>query len=127
MKDLAFKRNPANGRMGFLKTDDNDVAFDETEQHAVMASLVVARGRWWADTQGTFGSKITSVRSINGSTKSDVEAYARQALEWLVKAGRITLERVRVDLPDGGQRGRITVQVYWRVRGGPEQNARVYF
>lgn len=127
MSDLAFSRNVTNGKMEIAWGSDGDVVWDDTEQHAVMSALVIARAKWWADTQGTLGSQLDEVRTITASTKSDVEAYAREALAELVKAGRITVQNVVVNLPSIGQAGRIELAVYWSVRGSNEvQVTRIY-
>lgn len=130
-KDISFKRNQANGKQGILWSSSGDAEWDETEQHAVMACLVIARARWWADTQGKVGSQLSSVRTMTAadgaqSTKSQVEAYAREALADLVKAQRIELRKVVVEVPEVGRAGQILLAVYWSVRGGPEQSARIY-
>lgn len=131
MSDLGFKRNMANGKMGILWNARNDATFDDTEQHAVMACLVIARAKWWADTQGTIGSRLAEVKTITASdggqtTKSQVEAYAREALALLIKAGRIVLHKVSVTVPDRGRAGQIVLAVYWSARGGPEQETRIF-
>lgn len=126
MSDIAFKKNPANGKQGILWNDRGDVTWDDTEQHAVMAALVEARGKWWADTLGTQGSQLHEVKTITVSTKSQVEAYAREALAGLVRLGRIELNKVVVTIPDRGRAGQIILAVYWASRGGPEQETRIF-
>lgn len=131
MSDLGFKRNLANGKMGILWDARNDATFDDTEQHAVMACLVIARGKWWADTGGKIGSRLGTVKTMTAAdgaqtTKSQVEAYAREALDDLVRAGRIALHRVLVSVPQGGRAGQIVLTVYWSARGGPEQETRIF-
>lgn len=127
MSDIAFKKNPSNGKMGILWDATGDATFDDTEQHAVMSALVSARAKWWADTLGNIGSRLNEVKTITASTSSSVEAYAREALAELVSSGRIDLRKVAVTIPSSGQAGQIQVAVYWAARGGPEQNARIPF
>lgn len=126
MSDLAFKKNPANGKMGILWDARGDATFDTTEQHAVMFCLLAIRAKWWADTQGNIGSNITQVRTITPSTKSQLEAYAREGLDVLVKPGRIVISKIVVTIPDSGRAGQIQLAVYWSARGGPEQNERIF-
>ena len=127
MKDLSFKRNPANGLQGINWGPNNDAVFDDSEQHAVMASLVAMRAKWWADQNGTFGSNLDQVQTINQTTTaSQVEAYAREALAELVKAGRITIAKIVVDLPQRGLAGRISLAVYWSSRGATNQETKVF-
>lgn len=130
MSDLAFTRNPVNGLMEFTWDATGDVVFDETEQHAVCAALVVVQAAWAADTAGQLGSQLTEVKNLDETTTpSQVEAYVRSGLAPLVAAGRITIVQVTVDLPDGALDGRIDVAVYWAVPGNPNQTqvARTYF
>lgn len=121
MRDLRFKTNVANGLQGFAFDESGDVIFDESEAHAVMASLVEQRGKWWADPQGTHGSRLRSIKKITASTKSDAEAFARESLAKLVSAGRIELKRVLVNIPRTGVSGRIELAVYWASRGSSEE------
>jgi phage gp46-like protein len=121
--DLALKnRNPANGRFN-LSWDPvtKDVLFDDSEEHAVMSQLVEWRARWWADSDGTHGSRLNEIKQLTRSTASDAEAAAREALEFLVDQQLITVLRVMATVPPVGSGGRFVVTVFWSKRGSPTQ------
>jgi phage gp46-like protein len=119
MKDLALtNRNPANGRLG-LAWDPvmKDVIWDDSEEHSVMSQLVEWRAQWWADSDGTHGSRLNEIKQLTRSTASDAEAAAREALQLLVDKQLITVVRVTATLPPAGSGGRFVVTVFWSKRG----------
>jgi phage gp46-like protein len=95
LTDIALVRNPANGRFNF-QWKNGDVVTDTTCEHEVMSRLVEKRAQWWADEDGTHGSRIHTVKTLNGSAQSNGEAYAREALQPMIDRGAITISRVTV-------------------------------
>jgi phage gp46-like protein len=117
MSDIAIAPNLNNGRQGFAWAD-GDVVFDDTLEHEVLSRLVEWRGRWWADSRGTHGSRLFTIKHLSASTTSDAEAYAREALQPMVDAKRLTIVAVRVTTLSGTQGARLTVAVSWKPLGG---------
>jgi phage gp46-like protein len=112
-EDVALARNPNTGRFNF-QWKDGDVVFDSTCEHEVISRLVEKRAKWWADETGTHGSRLWTITHINASTRSEADAYAREALQPMIDANRITLTKVTVDVsPMAGSR--VVVAVYYRV------------
>ncbi len=87
--DITLSQNPVTGKFDFSWTASNDVAFDDTEAHAVVSLLVERRGLWHADPTRQRGSNLLAARSILARTASETKADAEQALQPLVVAGRI--------------------------------------
>jgi phage gp46-like protein len=75
-EDVALVRVANTGDHNFAWDDSGDVVFDNTEQHAVMSCLVEERARWWADTEGTHGSQLYTLRTLTRGRPSLAEAYA---------------------------------------------------
>jgi phage gp46-like protein len=120
--DIALVRNPNTGRFNF-QWKDGDVVFDRTCEHEVMSRLVEKRAKWWADADGAHGSRLSTITHINASTRSEADAYAREALQPMVDANRIAITKVVVDVgPIAGSR--LLVRVFYRVTSsGAERTA----
>lgn len=118
--DVAIVRSAQTGRFNFV-WQDNDVLFDETCLHEVMSRLTEARAKWWADSNGTHGSRLRTIKRISSSTKTDAEAYAREALQTMVDAKQITIRRVDVGVLSPGMGARFTVTVFFVAVGSDRE------
>lgn len=123
--DIALtNRNAKNGKYGLPWNADGDVTFDETLEHEVMCRLVEHRGRWLGDADGTQGSRLYTLRqgSSTASRKSDAEAFAREALQPMLDAKTLTLDKVEATPRSAG---RVDVTVFWTPRGGQQKQTTV--
>ena len=126
MSDVALSRNQNNGRQN-LQWADGDVVFDDTLEHEVLSRLVEWRARWWADGNGTHGSRLHTIKHLSASTRSDAEAYAREALQPMVDAKQLAIVDVRVTTLSGTQGARLSVAVSWKRLGGDAIRAKTVF
>lgn len=128
MSDVAFKPNPRTGRLDVVSVGGAPVV-DNSRYHKVMSRLAAHRGKWWADTTGTFGSRLHEVQNLRRRTPSDLEAFAREALAPLVAAGEIlppkgaTQIAVQVEYFNRAV-GSARIFVGWSIPGGDDQQAR---
>jgi phage gp46-like protein len=65
-------RNEYSKRFNFVRGDDGDVSFDDSEAHAVMTSVVERKRSYWAD--ATHGSELFELRNLTSRTPSQAEA-----------------------------------------------------
>ena len=114
--DVKLVRNEATGRFDLSWDSTGDVEFTDNESHAVLVCLIEWRAKWWADRDGTHGSQLYKVRSLTKGTSSQVEAYAREALQGLVDANRITITNL-VAKSDKNN-GRLWLTVDWTTPTG---------
>jgi phage gp46-like protein len=106
-------RNEYTKRFNFVRGDDGDVAFDETEAHAVMTSVIERKRSYWADP--THGSELFDLRNLTSRTPSQAEAMVLDALSSLEQANAITnivaVARVQAF-------GQLAVDVTWNTPSG---------
>jgi phage gp46-like protein len=121
--DIALVRDPNTGCHNFAWDPSGDVVFDDTEAHAIMSCLVDQRARWWADTDGTHGSQLYTLRTLTRGTPSLAEAFANEAVQPLVNARRIVAFTPRARANFQGQR--FLIDVDWSVPGNKPHSARV--
>jgi hypothetical protein len=107
-------RNPATGRFNFARGADGDVAFDDTEAHAVVTAVLEERKKWWADQNS--GSDLYTVQSLTARTPSQAEAMIRASLSLLEAAGAISVRAVVVT-PDRKTQ-RLVAEVTWTTPSG---------
>lgn len=113
--DLSIgNRNQYNGRFNFVRGADGDVAFDDTEAHAVISSVEEVRGSYWAD--ATHGSGLLLLRSLTSRTPSQAEADALDALDPLERANAI--ENVSATATADRRNGRLNLEVSWSTPSG---------
>lgn len=120
--DIALDRDAASGRFNFAWGPGGDVSFDDSEEHAVLSCLLEHRAEWWADTDGTHGSELHTLKDMRRSTPSQAEAFAAQALQPLFDRHLIQDIAARASrAPSGGLR----VDVSWETPGGRPQKTRI--
>jgi phage gp46-like protein len=132
--DIAVKQSPT-GKLAFSFDASADVAMDDSEEHAVICQLLEHRAPsqaagsaasedrdvgWWADTDGTHGSELHTLRSLKTTTPSRAEALAQAALDDLANEGRIVDPRASARRAEVS--GRLTVQATYTTTGaGPQR------
>lgn len=67
---------------------NGDLVFDDTENETVL-SLLLERPGWAADSEGRRVSRLSLVKIGGAATASQLENYAREALQVAVDSGRI--------------------------------------
>lgn len=81
-------RSQSTGRFNFKIGTDGDVAFDDTEAHAMMMSVVDHKEEYWADeNQGSFVFKI---KTLTSRAPSQAEAYARDGVNSMEQSGLVS-------------------------------------
>jgi phage gp46-like protein len=121
--DIALVRDPNTGCHNFAWGPSGDVVFDDTEEHAIMSCLIEQRGRWWADTDGTHGSQLYTLRTLTRGTPSLAEAFANEAVQPLINARRIVSFTPRARVNVQGQR--FLIEVDWTLPGNKPHSARI--
>jgi len=121
--DVALVRDANTGGHNLSWDDSGDVVFDNTEQHAVMSCLVEERARWWADTAGTHGSQLYTLRTLTRGTPSLAEAYANEGAQTLIDQQIISGFTAEAQANIQGQR--YIVEADWSVPGNKPQSARI--
>jgi phage gp46-like protein len=121
--DVALVRDANTGGHNFAWDDSGDVVFDNTEQHAVMSCLVEERARWWADTDGTHGSQLHTLRTLTRGTPSLAEAYAIEGVQTLLDQQIISSFSAQAQANVQGQR--FIVEADWSVPGNKPQSTRI--
>lgn len=121
--DIAIGRNQdaRTGRWNFERTTSGDVAFDETQAHAVITSSLEYQGEYWADQ--SHGSTLHRIRTITSRTPSDAEQRERQALGPLERASLIVVG----DVTGAADRraARLSLDVNWTTPGGAVASATI--
>lgn len=111
-------RSEATGRFNFVRGEDGDVQFDDTEAHAVITSVIEEKETWWADP--THGTNLRRLRSLTSRTPSQAEAEALDGLQPLIDDGAI--EAVQADATATvGQANRLDLTVSWSTPGARDQ------
>ena len=117
-------RSAQTNRFNFVKGQDGDVSFDDTEAHAVITSVCEKKGTYWFDS--THGSNLANLRSLTSRTPSQAEAETLDSTDSLIRdksvatvsataaairsSGRLALE-VSWTTPSGSIGGPISVEV----------------
>lgn len=118
--DIAVKVSPTSGRLrrvwDMTGPNAGNPRFDNTQEHAVWLSVFCLRNAYWADTTGTFGSLVATLRQDPKATPVKFVSYAKDGLAALVIGSRIsnvqafatrTFDRMDCEVdyqtPDGGQ------------------------
>ncbi len=120
--DIALERDPASGRCNFAWDESGDVVFDGSEEHAVLSVLLEHLAAWWADTNGTHGSQLHTLKEMRRATPSQAEAYAREALQPLVDQRRIQQVTAQASRAPGGG---LRLDVAWQTPGGSPERTRI--
>jgi phage gp46-like protein len=110
--DSTTQATPTSG-YGFARGADGDVAFDDTEAHAVVSSALEERGSWWADP--SHGSALFTLRNLNAQAPSQAEAMTLEAEQPLVDAGAILTSTAAAKRAAGG---RLAVDLRWTTPRG---------
>ena len=111
-------RSQATGRFNFVRGEDGDVAFDETEAHAVMTSVIEKRGSYWADPE--HGSDLFTLKNLTTRTPSQAEAMALEAVLPLEEANAISNVAARARAVR--DTGRLELELAWQAPGSEETN-----
>lgn len=77
--------------MGFDKAGDI--------RNNAFLSLVIQRGAWWFDP--AFGSRLHEIKKATSDAPALAEAYAKEALKWLLDVGRAKAIEVTASLLRG--------------------------
>lgn len=118
--DLAMtNQDPSSGLYSF-DWEYGDPKFDDTQAHRVLSLLVEHRPGpqspgYWADTTGTRGSYLYTLRNLVRATPSQAESYAADALQKAVADNAITFERGDVTARRVGEK--LALSVRYRARG----------
>ena len=122
-RDVSLSRNPATGLFDLSFDATGNFAFEDTDSHTVLSLLLEEKSGYVFDPTGNRGSLLHTVKLDRGSTKSDLESYAEDALDPAVNDGRIELpskpaaKRV--------QPGKYDLDVKWRSRVGHVETLRL--
>ena len=134
--DIAMQRNPATGRLDFawdtVGPNAGNPTYNDDNVHRVMSLLFEHRPAvasasqpaspgWIWDQQGTRGSLLYTVKNVKRSTPSELEAYARDALQRAVDEEWIF--DVTVAVYTAGPAPRI--EVGWKNPGGNQGGLRI--
>ena len=115
-------RDERTGRFNFVRDPvTRDVAFDDTEAHAVMCSALEDLEGYWADS--THGSELYKLDSLTQRTPSVAEAATLASLDRLEQQGRITdvsADAAAVTGADG--LNRLRIDLHWKSRNGSTQS-----
>jgi len=133
--DALMVRSDADGTWDFQKSPTNDVLATTTAHHAVLTQLLERRGSaglpgWIWDategsgTPGTHGSLLYLVTEDTPEQRSQLKAWALEALDVLAKEGRLTSPSCDV-LPQQ-KSGRIDAVVGWLDQDGQPQSLTVW-
>jgi phage gp46-like protein len=118
--DIAVAVSPRSGRLRRIwdtsGTNKGNPRFDNTREHAVWVSVFCLRNAYWADSTGTFGSLVPTLRQDPKATPAQFVSYAEDGLQPLVSQSRIfgvqvfatrSFDRMDCEVdyqtPDGGQ------------------------
>lgn len=118
---LDSARNAVTGRWGFARGADGDVAFDDTEAHAVVTSALEDLGAYWADPG--HGSRLHALRNLTSRTPSQAEAMVRQAEQPLVQEGVIS--SFKTDASAELRSGRLRIELDWSTPSAGAQSKSV--
>jgi phage gp46-like protein len=121
--DIALVRDANTGGHNLAWDDSGDVVFDNTEQHAVTSCLIEGRARWWADTNGTHGSQLYTLRTLTLGTPSLSKAYANEGVQTLLDQKMISSFDAQAQANFQGQR--FIVKADWSVPGNKPQSTRI--
>lgn len=125
--DIAIgARDQHTGRFNFVRDQiTNDVAFDQTEAHAVMTSALEDLGGYWADPN--HGSELFRLENLSQKTPSLAEAMVGASLDSLERQGRIAAIAVEAEASQNSSGlGRLEVNLRWTgVNGSNQQTAEI--
>jgi phage gp46-like protein len=79
--------------------------------------------RWWADTDGTHGSQLYTLRTLTRGTPSLAEAFANEAVQPLINARRIINFAPHARSNVNGQR--FVLDFTWSVPGNKPRTNRI--
>ena len=119
LDESARKVPPARGWIA--RGADGDVAFDDTEAHAVVTSALEHRGAYWADRN--HGSDLHQLRTLSSRTPSQAEAQVHAAEAQLLQEG--TIESLQVTAKAPARTGRLELDVRWQTPGVGASRVRV--
>jgi phage gp46-like protein len=106
-------RNGYTQRFNFVRGDDGDVSFDDTEAHAVMTSVIERKRSYWADP--SHGSELFDLRNLTSRTPSQAESMVLDALSSLEQSNAITNVVAVARVLSFGQ---LTVDITWNTPTG---------
>lgn len=117
--DIAMtNRSQLTGRFNFARTATGDVAFDETQAHAVITSVAEDLNGYWADPN--HGSNIGKLKSLTALTPSQAEASTLDSLSTLESQQLIT--KVTATATAQRDHNRLTTKVGWSTPDGVPQS-----
>lgn len=82
--DIAPLRNPATGKFDIQWDATGNVAFDSTQEHAVLSLIIERKAQYWADTTGVRGSYLYAVKEDRKATPSKMQGFVVDALQPLI-------------------------------------------
>ena len=117
-QDLALQ-SISGGKVDVVWQDD-DLHFDDTQEHRVTTLLVSRLGEWWADPTGRRGSRIHEVRRDTKDATRRLQSYAEDALEKAKEEGFIRDVKVWATRQLGGA---YILTVQWKTRSGVKRTS----
>jgi phage gp46-like protein len=119
--DVLLLRNPSSGKHDLQWDSTGNPVFSDDESHRVASLIVEHRGKWWADPDGTRGSRINEVKEIRKASPAQLKNYALEACQKAVDEGKIQADpTVTVTRPSPT---RIDLRVDYRTAGGKPGSA----
>lgn len=112
-------RSEATGRFNFVRAEDGDVSFDDTEAHEVVTSVIEKRKTYWANRN--HGSDLRTLRNLTSRTPSQAEQTALASLDEAIAARRIVkvVAQATADRP----KGRLLLSLRWTTPSGSNGSA----
>jgi len=99
---------------------DDDLHFDDTQEHRVTTLLLSRLGEWWADPTGRRGSRLHEVRRDTKDAAKRLQVYAEEALDKAKNEGFIRDVKVWATRQLGGA---YTLTVQWKTRSGVKRTS----
>lgn len=116
--------NQQNGKYNFARGPDGDVAFDTTQAHSVMTSVIEKRNTYPFDRN--HGSNLYQLRSATSKTPSQASALALDALLELERDREIVAPQATASFAKFSGISRLKLDVSWETPGGASIAATTY-
>ena len=115
--DISLIRIAQTGKFDIQWDATGNPVFVDDQSHAVLSLLYEHKGEYWADITRARGSLLWTVKDIKKTTPSKVKAFAEDALQPLVDAGKIIAPQVSAGR-DGLNINRINLSISYSLPGG---------